>query len=108
MCTHIHVHDASKREVQLFVERVSAWLRCRRSAHILASYTLLCSCWVKFTALPEFVSNFAAGISVSAPFDHGRKVGINMTSCYTGASLAKKTIHLFAKSYNLHTRPLNR
>jgi len=104
---YTHVHDASKREVQLFVERVSAWLRCRRSAHILASYTVLCSCWVKFTALPEFVSN-AAGISVSAPFDHGRKVGINMTSCYTGASLAKKTIHLFAKSYNLHTRPLNR
>ena len=29
--------------------------------------------------------------------DHGRKVGIHMTSCYTGASLAKKTI--FAKHY---------
>ena len=36
-------------------------------------------------------------ISVLAPFDPGRKLGINMTACYTGASLAKKTI--FAKHY---------
>ena len=34
--------------------------------------------WVKFKALPEFVSD-AVGISVSAPFDPGRKLGINMT-----------------------------
>ena len=52
--------------------------------------------WVKFKALPEFVSN-AVGISVSAPFDPGRKLGININACYTGASLAKKTI--FAKHY---------
>jgi hypothetical protein len=59
--------------------------------------------WVKFEALPEFVSN-AVGISVLAPFDPGRKVGINMTSCYTGASLAKKTI--FAKHYKQLKYPI--
>jgi len=52
--------------------------------------------WVKFEALPEFMSD-AIGIAVSTPFDPGRKLGINMTACYTGASLAKKTI--FAKHY---------
>jgi len=36
------------------------------------------------------------GISVSAPFGPGRKLGINMTACYTGASLAKT---IFAKHY---------
>jgi hypothetical protein len=41
--------------------------------------------WFKFEALPEFVSN-AVGISVLASFDPGRKLGINMTACYTGAS----------------------
>jgi len=51
---------------------------------------------VKFKALSEFVSD-AVGISISAPFDPVRKLGINMTACYTGASLAKKTI--FAKHY---------
>ena len=59
--------------------------------------------WVKFKALPEFVSD-AVGIAVSTPFDHGRKVGINMTSCYTGASLAKKTI--FAKHYKQLKYPI--
>jgi len=52
--------------------------------------------WVRFKALPEFVSD-AVGISVLTLFDHGHKLGINMTSCYTGATLAKKTI--FAKHY---------
>ena len=53
--------------------------------------------WVK--ALPEFVSDDVC-ISVSAPFDPGRKLGINMTSCYTGASSAKKTV--FAKHSKQH------
>jgi len=38
----------------------------------------------------------SCGLSI-VPFDPGRKLGINMTACYTGASLAKKTI--FAKHY---------
>ena len=59
--------------------------------------------WVKFGALPEFVSD-AVGIAVSLPFDPGRKLGINMTSCYTGASLAKKTI--FAKHYKQLKYPI--
>jgi len=59
--------------------------------------------WVKFKALPEFVSD-AVGISISASFDTGRKAGINMTSCYTGASLAKKTI--VAKHYEQPKYPI--
>jgi hypothetical protein len=59
--------------------------------------------WVKFKALPRFESE-AVGITVSAPFDPGLKLGIKMTSCYTGASLAKKTI--FAKRYKQLKYPI--
>ena len=45
--------------------------------------------WVKFKDLPSFISKLI-GQSVFVDFNRGRKVGINMTTCYTGASLSKK------------------
>ena len=49
---------------------------------------------VKFRDLPAYVSELT-GVDVNGvKFDTGGKIGINMTSCFTGASLSKKSLLL--------------
>ena len=59
--------------------------------------------WVKFKDLPSYISKLI-GQGVFVHFNRGRKVGINMTACYTGASLSKKSF--FAKYYKQQKYPI--
>ena len=59
--------------------------------------------WVKFKDLPSYISKLI-GQGVFVHFNRGRKVGINMTTCYTGASLSKKSF--FAKYYKQQKYPI--
>ena len=52
---------------------------------------------VKFRELPAYVSELTGVDLNDVQFDTGGKIGINMTSCFTGASLSKKSF--FAKHY---------
>ena len=59
--------------------------------------------WVKFRDLPSYIGKLI-GQSVFVHFNRGRKVGVNMTACYTGASLSKKSF--FAKYYKQVKYPI--
>ena len=58
---------------------------------------------VKFKALPDFIGKLL-GVDVMVEPNPGVKVGINMTACYTGASLSKKSF--FAKYYKPQKYPI--
>jgi hypothetical protein len=66
--------------------------------------------WVKFKDLPSFISKLIdKDIQLKhgckhIHFNRGRQVGINMTACYTGASLSKKSF--MAKYYKPQKYPI--
>jgi len=59
--------------------------------------------WVKKENLPSYIGQLL-GKSIFLAFNPGRLVGINITACYTGASLSKKSF--IAKYYKQQKYPI--
>ena len=61
-------------------------------------------CWIKWGELPSYLSERLGKDVSTVEFNRGGKVGINMTSCFTGASLSKKSF--FAGYYKADRFPV--